>query len=148
VASSRHDWLAQRTGFARLVEQSARQRLVSGSGLWLTTVTSTSITDLVESSRLFMRGWLRLQHAGLAAQPMSVSTLFIYLDACHCTPADLPPAFRDLFSSSSRIIRESFGCVAGEIPLNLVRFGVSPGPLPIDMRTRRLPVESLVRFTG
>lgn len=147
VASSPHDRLVQRSGFARLVEQSARRRL-GGSGLWLSSVKSTSVGDLIAASRLLMRGWLRLQRGGLAIQPMSISTLFIYLDACQCMPEDMPPPFRELFRTGSRIVRESFACAADEIPLNLSRFGVPPGPLPREKWTRRLPVEDLVRFTA
>lgn len=140
--------VARGLGFPALVERNARKLFQSSAGLILTTVNTAEVADLVEIMRRYMRAWLELQRAGIAVQPMSVGSLYVYLDACGGLPADMPPAFAALIRRGAPLLRKAFDCSQAEIPLAMFRTGTPPdGPFPAAMRSLRREVEPLVRFT-
>ena len=99
--------------------------------------------DLVDAGRSMMRIWLELTHQKMAVQPMSLSTLPILFDQMNVMD-DFFVKNKDLILQGQNILRESFQIDQTQIPIWMLRYGTMD-PLPLELRTYRKDVESIIR---
>jgi hypothetical protein len=97
--------------------------------------------------RLSFLAWLRLNRAGYGVQPISVQSVFAHSFAEGQPPPGTLPEFIELFRGGPEILARALGAGVGEQVIWLFRTGISPAPPP-QLRTRRLPVAKLLRFTA
>jgi hypothetical protein len=139
--------LIARGGLSVLPRLRLRSQLASAAGVYSVTAPSTSPLDLVRVGRLAFLIWLRLNRAGYGVQPISVQSVFAHSFAEGQPPSGTLPEFVELFRGGPDILARAFGVGAGEQVIWLFRTGISPAPPP-QLRTRRLPVAKLLRWTA
>jgi hypothetical protein len=100
---------------------------------------------LVEAGRLIFSTWVRLNHAGYGVHPLGLHGLQLYAHARGGLAPDTRPEFLELFRRGREAVSRAFGLAPDELPVWILRTGVSP-PLPPEARTLRLPVHRLLTF--
>lgn len=100
---------------------------------------------LVAAGRLILSTWVRLNQAGYGVHPLGLHALQLYARARGALAPDAPPKLLEFLRQGRQAVSRAFDLGPDELPVWLLRTGLSP-PLPPEARTLRLPVHHLLTF--
>jgi nitroreductase len=123
------------------------RHLASSAAIACFTVRRPSPEALVAAGRLVFASWVRLNRAGYGVQPLGIQSLQIYNAETRGLPAGTLPELSALFRGGREVVARAFGLPDGELPVWMLRTGLS-SPLPPDARTLRLPLDRVLTAAG
>lgn len=135
-----------RSGFVWNMKKMVQKHIRSSAALLLFTSTRTDASALVEAGELFCESWLHLNGAGYGVQPLTLGSLGIFDSVTLALKENEEPNFAKLVAPGRKILTDAFSLSATEIPVWMMRTGVSEA-LPESHRSKRLPVEKLLTVT-
>ncbi|MDX1689050.1 MAG: hypothetical protein R3248_13795, partial [Candidatus Promineifilaceae bacterium] len=143
--SERFRRLARRSGRPlRAQQRTLEGQIRSSAGLGCITVQNTEPETMFRLGRLFLRAWVRLNLSGFGVQVMANPSIHVFQHVVGILPKDYPAESARIFSQGERVLTEAFDLQEGEIPAWMFRTGKS-SPLPVEMRTLRRPLASVIR---
>lgn len=119
-----------------------RRQLASSAVLVLFTVRAPRRENLVAVGRAAMAAWLRLTEADHGVQPHSLWSLLLLKAATGTLPPDTDPSFGPLLAEGREIVARAFGLDRDELPVWMLRTGISSF-LPEHCRTLRRPLDEV-----
>lgn len=132
-------------GLERVTSVWLRRQLASSAALCAISVQPGSREQLVAAGRLAFEAWTLLNREGFGVQPLTHPAISVYSLAQGALLPGTSPDFISLFQQGRGVLARAFGWSRTELPVWLMRIGVSP-PLPPRMRTLRLPASSVLTF--
>ncbi len=156
--------LPELPGLARLGRPEARRTLrrlgaATAAGLWvrrqarsagalvLVTVRRPGREPLVSAGRAMMGAWLAFTEADWGVQPHSQPSFFVHEAVRGTLPPEVGDRWRRRLLAGAEVLRSSFALDPDEVPVELLRVGVSDSP-PEWRRTLRRPVEAVLVESG
>jgi hypothetical protein len=118
------------------------RQIASSAALVLITARSPGREALVAAGRLGFRAWLQLNQVGYGVQPHASGGLLAYNVVTDSLPATARPELLDLLRRGPEILARGFGYAGGELPVWLLRTGISP-PLAPHLRAPRRPLHEI-----
>ena len=123
-----------------LAGQIVKRQLRSSAGIVLFAAPLDSLDNMVEVGRWALRMWLRLSRQGYGVQPLTVMSLFCFLENASLFPPNhFDSKFHLAFRTALPLLRESFSLTSNVVPAWAFRVGRST-PVPANMRTFRRPL--------
>ncbi len=120
------------------------QQLKKSGGIGVFAVHSKSNLDLVNMARTYFRIWLYLNSRGYAFQPLTNSTLPLYMMQTQKLPADWPQANLNIYKDLMIEFRIQCGFGENEVPVWGFRSGSTTKPLPAKARSLRKNLDELL----
>ncbi len=145
LRSPRTRALLARAGAPRLAAAWHAHQLRSAGALVLVTVREPGRAALVDAGRLMMLAWLHLTEADHGVQPHSQQSFFLHEAAVGTLPADLGPPWRARYAAGLEQVSSAFALGPGELPVMLLRTGISDSPPDWRWTLRRSLPELLSR---
>lgn len=119
-----------------------RRQIASSAALLLFTVRAPRRESLVAVGHAALAAWFRLTEADYAVQPHSFWSMLLLKAATGTLPSDTDPAYGPLLAEGREIVARAFGLDRDELPVWLLRTGISSF-LPEHCRTLRRPLDEL-----
>lgn len=124
--------------------RSVGKLLDSSCGLFCVSVNQLKPTALVDAGRLMMRTWLRLNQIGFGVQPITLPSLYIYNSHFPELIKSLSTDWSEFFSKGEKTFRSTFSLLPQEVPVWLIRTGLTSAVTDKSRTLRRELDELLV----
>ena len=138
--------LLSRSGMKRIHTATVKRLLDSSAGLLCISTAEPGTQALISAGRLTMRLWLRLTQLGYGVQPLTISSLSVYNARIGVLDGASARLFGSRYAEGEEILRRAFRMPAGNVPVWMLRTGLS-SPLPSSWLTPRKTVENILQFT-